>query len=583
MQQMNKLGQIPQGILPILKVLKLYVYEWKDDGSKDAGPMAQELFRLFGEKIPGIVKYKNDRTTVPKSLEEINARGPVEGALVVEHNALNSIALAGLQEMAGNVEYYEKELNALNEKVEANAHKIEEVELKIESADTKIEALTDRVRAVEISPKPYRSAATMEKHFKSKLKNYNSFYGREWLFKTLRERAVPTDHRGNEWFVLLQAPAGFGKTAVMAKLAGHYEGDSSSTVAQTIQENVIAHHFCNANNGKTLRGKAFLLGLADCLKKYSATFCNYYSPDSEDTNDLRVAVVDALGQLSIPGTQKFILVDGLDECLDNNDVQPSQSVLTQLKKLRTKLPAWLTIIATARKDDRVNKQLRSLNANFVIDKNMTGWDKNINDVNAWARDHFSRPLEGQQMPLLLQLFCQNQIKRHVLSFLPQPCSIMERPISKNFLYVQDVGFRMFCKAADGNYQYAVCTLKSPDSVNSRPIFITDLKPGLEEVYKLRYDSIFEDCMGKFDEFVKPLLELLLAANGPLSDTFLDVEGRERKRYRGLVKQICRVQDGAWEISHKSYKDWFTKEPKDKNDYFVDVNNGHKKLAWLGHQ
>ena len=83
----NKLGPIPDGILPLLKLLKLYVYEWKDDGSLDAGPMAQELFRLFGKKIEGIVKYKKDRT-VPTSLEEIAERGPIEGALVVEHNAL---------------------------------------------------------------------------------------------------------------------------------------------------------------------------------------------------------------------------------------------------------------------------------------------------------------------------------------------------------------------------------------------------------------------------------------------------------------------------------------------------------------
>ena len=66
----NKLGPIPDGILAVLKLLKLYVYEWKDDGSLDAGPMAQELFSLFGKTIPGIVKYKKDRT-VPTSLEEI--------------------------------------------------------------------------------------------------------------------------------------------------------------------------------------------------------------------------------------------------------------------------------------------------------------------------------------------------------------------------------------------------------------------------------------------------------------------------------------------------------------------------------
>ena len=57
------------------------------------------------------MKYK-DRS-IPKSLEEIEERGPINGALVVEHNALNAVSLKALQEVAENVDSYAKELSNL--------------------------------------------------------------------------------------------------------------------------------------------------------------------------------------------------------------------------------------------------------------------------------------------------------------------------------------------------------------------------------------------------------------------------------------------------------------------------------------
>ena len=79
-----------------------------------------------------------------------------------------------------------------------------------------------------------------------------------------------------------------------------------------------------------------------------------------------------LKNLPSPEAQKFVLVDGLDECLDNPGVGARQSVISVLKLLRGKLPRWLTIVATARRDDRVNKQLQTFNANVVIDLKMYG-------------------------------------------------------------------------------------------------------------------------------------------------------------------------------------------------------------------
>ena len=133
---------------------------------------------------------------------------------------------------------------------------------------------------------------------------------------------------------------------------------------------------------KTLRGKPFLQGIAHNLKDYSEPFRASYSPDSNTEDDLRVEFEDAMDEMPEPGEQKFILVDGLDECLDVK-FNSGCSVVSVLKKLRQKLPNWLTIIATARRDDRINKELATLNANFVIDKDLTGWNQNKEDQLQW--------------------------------------------------------------------------------------------------------------------------------------------------------------------------------------------------------
>ena len=162
-------------------------------------------------------------------------------------------------------------------------------------------------------------------------------------------------------------------------------------------------------------------------------------------------------------------------------------------------------------DDRINEAL-SLSPNIVIDKNTEGWDQNMKDVNHWIERNILTPLNGRSMPPLLNILTIKEIKHVIMSFLPRDkdCPIMNSPVSKLFLYVQPAGLRMFCKAADGNFQYAASTLILPEEKDSIPVFITDLKPGLEALYKLRYDSVFQGNLQKFEEFMLPLLKLLLA-------------------------------------------------------------------------
>ena len=73
-----------------------------------------------------------------------------------------------------------------------------------------------------------------------------------------------------------------------------------------------------------------------------------------------------------------------------------------------------------------------------------------------------------------------------------------------------------------------------------PISLLALRHGLTHLYQQRYTEVFQDCMDDFDVYVKPILQVLLAANGPLPADLLscamgaDVNPRKRERYMRMV-------------------------------------------------
>ena len=256
---------------------------------------------------------------------------------------------------------------------------------------------------------------------------------------------------------------------------------------------------------------------------------------------------------------------------------------------------------------------------------MNGWERNKDDVRRFIRAHISEPLRGLKgIPSLLEFWLKvsaetvqrgkrlvrtgktpekeyaKNIKTTIISFLSPSDrkTLMGKPICRAFLYVQDIGFRIFARKADGNFQYAKCALEAPQSRNEAPLCMLDFIPDdLEGLYKLRYDAIFKNRMEDFYTFVTPLVEILLASNGPIpEDILLDIHsmlvdganGKEQYKLRNtarncfkMVKQLCICSDDKGKglsFAHKSYADWFG---KDGHDYSVDAKRGHKKLTQLG--
>ncbi len=107
---------VPDEVLPALRKLQQYTYKWKD-GTRDAGPMAQDIFQLFSKLIPGVVTYEDG--TVPTSLQAIRDMGFSNGKLVVQQNAINMLQTKAIQELA-------KALDSLEQQVVKNTGQIEE-------------------------------------------------------------------------------------------------------------------------------------------------------------------------------------------------------------------------------------------------------------------------------------------------------------------------------------------------------------------------------------------------------------------------------------------------------------------------
>ena len=137
------------------------------------------------------------------------------------------------------------------------------------------------------------------------------------------------------------------------------------------------------------------------------------------------------------------------------------------------------------------------------------------------------PNENKMIPKLLEAFANApDCELRVLAFLSQSerHTLMEKPICRAFLYAQDIGFRILARKADGNFQYAKCALEAPQDRTKPPLCLLNLAPNLEGLYKVRYYNIFgssiKDRGNDFDTFVSPLIELLLAANGPIPESIL---------------------------------------------------------------
>ena len=373
------------------------------------------------------------------------------------------------------------------------------------------------------------------------------FVGREWVFRQIELDTSNT--RG----VLLVADPGWGKSAIMRQLI------SSSSSSAVIHKNIIGYHFCKYNDKSTRDGGRFVKNLTQLIGKRVPKYKEIVNSKKliQDTlksncNDnpvrcFQVAIVEPLLNLnSVKRNTSFILIDGLDECLEKEERYPS--IVNVLYRNVPDLPDWVKVIIATRNQPVATSKMSKIGLSTL--KVDVDDQRNENDLRIYAaptvqyvRGKTSSKEEVQRMEHLID---------HALKF------------SKgNFLYLETIinYWR--------NYPNRMNTWSIPES--------------LADIYATSFVVRF-----KFVEFgtFEPFLEILLASNLPLELHILDeilnhnLKGYNTRKVATKLSEYFKsdIHEGPVQFHHQFLAEWLANQTSGIDGIFIQKSRGHRYIA-----
>lgn len=254
-----------------------------------------------------------------------------------------------------------------------------------------------------------------------------NFTGRKWVFQYLDQWF----QQDNQRFLILAGEPGVGKSAIAAHLIQHH------------RNNVVAYHFCQLGNEKTVRPGGVLRSLAAQLDKsfphYSEALFNtirstlsgevHIHIDKIETledeirsivkrfkinnvnmsdiiNELDILIRAPLAALPKLYQEKggeipelaIILIDGLDVAVTMEaGVQEDEDLATLFAALSEdeSLPTWIRFLFTTRLDRRVLREFEPLEPYFLNEKS----EKNLTEIHQYVEYRLSSPMLQQQVVL----------------------------------------------------------------------------------------------------------------------------------------------------------------------------------------
>ena len=373
------------------------------------------------------------------------------------------------------------------------------------------------------------------------------FVGREWVFDAYQNWLGNQPQSRLFW---IKAGPGVGKTAIAAMLA------------HTRQSAIVGAWFCQANSierrdtRKALCSLAFQLASRwdDYRRKLRFQLGFNASTQPDDWKNLRDELLkkneadlfDFLFSEPLTGLiwrdhRLVVVIDALDEASDCNANNPLVDLLvTRLAHL----PTWLNFVITSRPNQEIVAKLQGF-APFELD---TEDPRNRDDLNAYLETCL--------------------VRRADFSDLPE----VEQTRIKTILLDNSQGMILYLQQVLKGMEEGVINLET----------IEQIPRGLGSLYRIAFDHHYggDKLQSIYDDEVKPLLRLLLAAPEPLPPALTQqVLGWNKETYlrrrNRLGAYVIDTPQGC-KLFHKTLQEWLGDEIS--TPYYIDTQTGKQALA-----
>ena len=208
------------------------------------------------------------------------------------------------------------------------------------------------------------------------------FCGRQWLFDEIDAWRASSPDR----VLLITGDPGVGKSAIVAALVHRNPG-----------EQVLAYHCCQADTKETLRPGRFVRSLAAMIASQLDGFAGQLNEPAveaaldearcvqDPASAFEEGILTPLEKLPAPADGvRYILVDALDEALTLGE---GLTIVEVLAARLDRLPGWLRLVATTRKEPAVLDRLRGLKAQELDAQD----PRNLEDLAAYLTLRMDQP------------------------------------------------------------------------------------------------------------------------------------------------------------------------------------------------
>jgi WD40 repeat protein len=420
-----------------------------------------------------------------------------------------------------------------------------------------------------------------------------NFCGREWLFRQIEDWRT---HRG-ERALLITGDPGVGKSALVAQMV-HQD------------PRVLAYHCCQAGEPETLRPDRFVRSLAaqiaSRLPAYASALGSTAVEEAlalDPVSAFAGGILTPLEAIPHPADDiRYVLIDALDEALAHSG---SLNIVAVLASQLNRLPGWLRLVATTRKEQEVMRrgELSGLRAWEISAED----DRNLDDIERFLAHRLAQPelasrifpssdaaspslsphggegarRAGEEAGAVREELARRQSPLNCPSdiFSPRGEGAGEGAESRAGRINEII--RTLRDKSAGNFLWAQMALLGIERDQYSFDGLDDLPPGLNGLYCDSFQRRFSDKASYED--TQRILQLVVAAAEPLTAadlggaTGLDPEEVLPRALRSLAA-FLHERDGRFVFYHKSLADWLTDPTNRGTLHYASPRRGHERLA-----